>query len=114
MHSPAEFPEAATWGISTRRPWARWPAGRKRGLSLADVTEADNAAAERMVDAGMVEAKMTEITSRIFIEATVTTDSGEAVVTIRDSHTNIVRVTVNGETVLSKEEGTKRRRRRSP
>ena len=44
-------------------------AGRpEKGLeSLADVTEADNAAAERMVDAGMVEAKMTEITSRIFI-----------------------------------------------
>ena len=41
---------------------------------------------------------MTEITSRIFIEATVTTESGEAVVTIRDSHTNIVRITVNGET----------------
>ena len=49
---------------------------------------------------------MTEITSRIFIEATVTTESGEAVVTIRDSHTNIVRITVNGETVLSKEEET--------
>ena len=83
-------------------------AGRpEKGLeSLADVTEADNAAAERMVDAGMVEAKMTEITSRIFIEATVTTESGEAVVTIRDSHTNIVRITVNGETVLSKEEET--------
>ncbi len=93
------IPGSSHVGISTRRPWARWPAGRKRG-SLADVTEADNAAAERMVDAGMVEAKMTEITSRIFIEATVTTDSGEAVVTIRDSHTNIVRVTVNGETVL--------------
>lgn len=77
----------------------------KKGLeSLADVTEADNEAAEKMVAAGMVEAQMTEITSRIFIEASVETESGEAVVTIRDSHTNIVRIAVNGEVVFSGEE----------
>ena len=57
-----------------------------------------------MVAAGMVEAQMTEITSRIFIEASVETESGEAVVTIRDSHTNIVRIAVNGEVVFSGEE----------
>lgn len=77
----------------------------QKGLeSLADVTEADNEAAEKMVAAGMVEAQMTEITSRIFIEASVETESGEAVVTIRDSHTNIVRIAVNGEVVFSGEE----------
>ncbi|MBS6952103.1 MAG: serine dehydratase subunit alpha family protein [Enterocloster asparagiformis] len=77
----------------------------EKGLeSLADVTQADNEAAEKMVADGIVEAKMTEITSRIFIEASVETDSGEAVVTIRDSHTNIVRIAVNGEVVFSKEE----------
>ena len=77
----------------------------QKGLeSLADVTEADNEAAEKMVAAGMVEAQMTEITSRIFIEASVATESGEAVVTIRDSHTNIVRIAVNGEVVFSGEE----------
>lgn len=77
----------------------------KKGLeSLADVTEADNEAAEKMVAAGMVEAQMTEITSRIFIEASVETESGEAVVTIRESHTNIVRIAVNGEVVFSGEE----------
>lgn len=107
MRSPAVSLGAATWAISTLAALARWPDGPRRALrAWADVTEADNAAAERMVAAGMVEAKMTEITSRIFIEATVTTESGEAVVTIRDSHTNIVRITVNGETVLSKEEET--------
>ena len=52
----------------------------------------------------MVEAQMTEITSRIFIEASVEAESGEAVVTIRDSHTNIVRIAVNGEVVFSGEE----------
>ncbi len=77
----------------------------EKGLeSLADVTEADNEAAEKMVAAGMVEAQMTEITSRIFIEASVEAESGEAVVTIRDSHTNIVRIAVNGEVVFSGEE----------
>lgn len=77
----------------------------EKGLeSLADVTEADNEAAEKMVAAGMVEAQMTEITSRIFIEASMETESGEAVVTIRDSHTNIVRIAVNGEVVFSGEE----------
>lgn len=77
----------------------------EKGLeSLADVTEANNEAAEKMVAAGMVEAQMTEITSRIFIEASVETESGEAVVTIRDSHTNIVRIAVNGEVVFSGEE----------
>ncbi len=77
----------------------------EKGLeSLADVTEADNEAAEKMVAAGMVEAQMAEITSRIFIEASVETESGEAVVTIRDSHTNIVRIAVNGEVVFSGEE----------
>lgn len=77
----------------------------EKGLeSLADVTEADNEAAEKMVAAGMVEAQMSEITSRIFIEASVETESGEAVVTIRDSHTNIVRIAVNGEVVFSGEE----------
>lgn len=77
----------------------------EKGLeSLADVTQADNEAAEKMVADGIVEAKMTEITSRIFIEASVETDSGEAVVTIRDSHTNVVRIAVNGEVVFSKEE----------
>ena len=77
----------------------------EKGLeSLADVTEANNEAAEKMVAAGMVEAQMSEITSRIFIEASVETESGEAVVTIRDSHTNIVRIAVNGEVVFSGEE----------
>ena len=77
----------------------------EKGLeSLADVTEANNEAAEKMVAAGMVEAQMTEITSRIFIEASVETESGEVVVTIRDSHTNIVRIAVNGEVVFSGEE----------
>ena len=73
----------------------------QKGLeSLADVTEEDNRRAEEMVAAGLIEVHMTEITSRIFIEAAVETTEGQAIVTIRDSHTNIVRIVVNGEAVL--------------
>lgn len=81
-------------------------AGRpEQGLeSLSAVTEEDNRAAEQLVEAGMVEARMTEITSRIFIRAFVEAEDGEAVVTIRDSHTNIVNIRVNGKTIYTKEE----------
>ena len=72
--------------------------------SLADVTEADNAAAEKLVKDGKIVVKMSEITSRIFIEARVKTTAGEAVVRIRDAHTNIVRIEANGEVLLEKEE----------
>ena len=60
--------------------------------SLANVTEADNVAAEQLVKDGKIVVKMSEITSRIFIEARVKTTGGEAMVRIRDAHTNIVRI----------------------
>ena len=43
------------------------------------------------------------ITSRIFIEATVTGEDSEAVVTIQDAHTNITKITENGTVVFEKE-----------
>ena len=77
----------------------------EKGLeALADVTEADNITARAMVDAGKVTVSMSGISSRIFIEATVKTAGNTAVVTIRDSHTNITKITVNGETVLKTED----------
>ena len=73
----------------------------EKGLeALADVTEEDNLTARAMVDAGKVTVSMSGISSRIFIEATVKTAGDTAVVTIRDSHTNITKITVNSETVL--------------
>jgi len=75
-----------------------------KGLeALADVTEADNAEAHRLVDAGKIAVALSGITSRIFIEATVQTKSDTAVVTIRDSHTNITKITVNEKTVFEGE-----------
>lgn len=74
--------------------------------SLADVTKEDNDAAGQLVAEGKITVKMSEITSRIFIEAQVKTTGGEAMVRIRDAHTNIVRIEVNGQVVLEKEETT--------
>ena len=77
-----------------------------RGLEcLEGITQEQADNARRMVEAGMIEVSMSEITSRIFIEATVITDENTATVTIRDAHTNIVKITVDGETVFGKEEG---------
>ena len=81
---------------------------------LAGVTKEDNEKAEAMVKAGIVEASMTEVTSRIFIEASVEMEDGRAVVTIRDSHTNIVRIEVNGKVLLSKEESAGTQKKQEP
>lgn len=72
--------------------------------SLADVTAEDNDMAEQLVTEGKITVKMSEITSRIFIEAQVKTTGGEALVRIRDAHTNIVRIEANGRVLLEKEE----------
>ena len=76
----------------------------ERGLEcLEAITHKQARQAREMVEAGLIQVKMDEITSRIFIQAAVATDQGEACVTIRDAHTNIVRITENGETVYEKE-----------
>ena len=72
-----------------------------RGLECLDAVTPEQAEqAKKFVDAGQVQVEMSEITSRIFIEATVTTEEGSACVTIRDSHTNIVSIRENGRTVF--------------
>lgn len=82
--------------------------------SLADVTKEDNDAAGQLVAEGKITVKMSEITSRIFIEAQVKTTGGEAMVRIRDAHTNIVRIEVNGQVVLEKEEITESNAQEEP
>lgn len=72
-----------------------------KGLECLDgITPEQAQQAREMVEAGQIRVEMSEITSRIFIEATVTTDKGNACVTIRDAHTNIVNITENGVTVF--------------
>ena len=72
----------------------------QKGLeSLADVTPQDNEMAKDLVNKGKVTVRLSGIDSRIFMEATVKAESDEAVVTIRDSHTNITRIAVNGNVI---------------
>ena len=76
-----------------------------KGLeSLDGVKESDNLKAQEMIDAGIVEAKLSSITPDIYIEATVETDLDSCTVLIKGSHTNIVKITVNGKVIFEKEE----------
>ena len=76
----------------------------KKGLEcLEGIGKAEEEAAGEMIKAGMISVSMSSITSRIFIEATVTGETSEAVVTIQDAHTNITKITENGNVVFEKE-----------
>lgn len=86
---------AAALGVTAGNP--------EKGLeSLADVTEEDNRKAEKLVKEGRVKVKLSGISSDIFIEATVKTETDICVVTIKDTHTNIVKISLNGKTVFEK------------
>ena len=76
----------------------------KKGLEcLEGIGKAEEEAAGEMIKAGLISVSMSSITSRIFIEATVTGETSEAVVTIQDAHTNITKITENGTVVFEKE-----------
>ncbi len=92
---------AAALGVIAGKP-------EKELESLSDVTEEDNKKAEQLVKDGKIQVKMSGISSRIFIEAKVVTTQGEALVRIRDSHTNIVRMEVNEKVIFEKEESEKK------
>ncbi len=75
-----------------------------RGLeALAAVTPEDNLLAAKYVEEGRITVSLSGITSRIFIQAQLETSEGNAEVTIRDTHTNITRIVVNGEVLLETE-----------
>lgn len=87
---------AAALGAVAARP--------EKGLECLDgVTEEDNKKAETLVKEGRIRVHMTEISSRIFIKAEVITEGGRASVTIRDTHTGVTEIQVNGETIFHKE-----------
>lgn len=70
---------------------------------LAAVTDADNDKAREMVAEGRIKVRLGMISSRIYIEATVFNAEHRATVLIKDSHTNIVHVTVDGEDILARD-----------
>ncbi len=67
--------------------------------SLANITERDNERAAELVEAGRVEVAMDHVGSRITIDAAVVTEKDEVIVHIRDSHTGIVSIEKNKETI---------------
>ena len=76
-----------------------------KGLeSLANITPADNVCAQRLIDEGKITVALSGISSRIFMKATLETTESKVLLTIRDTHTNITKIVVNGETVLEAEE----------
>ena len=76
-----------------------------KGLeSLANVTPADNVRAQKLIDEGKITVGLSGISSRIFIEASLETTESKVILTIRDTHTNITKIVVNGEILLETEE----------
>ncbi len=75
--------------------------------SLADVVPEDTVKAQRLIEQGKVYITLHDISSRIFMEVVVKTALDEAIVTIRDAHTNITKIVVNGEEILEESEATK-------
>ena len=67
-------------------------------LSLSNVTKEDNQVAKKLIDDKKISISLSGITSKIYIKATLKTTEGSASVTIRNSHTNITKIEVNGKT----------------
>ncbi len=67
-------------------------------LSLSNVTKEDNQVAKKLIDDKKISISLSGITSKIYIKADLKTTEGSASVTIRNSHTNITKIEVNGKT----------------
>lgn len=77
----------------------------EKGLeSLADITPEDDEKAARLVEEGKVKAWMSQVDSRISIDATVKTATETCTVEIRDSHTHIVRICKDGKDIFREEQ----------
>lgn len=76
----------------------------EKGLeALAEVKPEDNERAQKLIDAGKVEVKLDHISSGIYMKAVVETEKDTAEVTVRDSHTHIEEIAVNGKTIFIEE-----------
>jgi L-cysteine desulfidase len=72
-------------------------------LCLEGIGDDDIRQAEALVRSGVIDVHMTEMTSRIHIEARLEGDHHRAEVVVKDAHTNIVRIREDGKTVFSAE-----------
>ena len=77
----------------------------EKGLeSLADIMPEDDEKAARLVEEGRVKAWMSQVDSRISIDATVKTATETCTVEIRDSHTHIVRICKDGKDIFREDQ----------
>lgn len=68
----------------------------EKGLeALSDITEKEEAEARELWNRNIINVKVGEVTSRIFIRTTVITSEKVVAVTIRDNHTNITEIRVD-------------------
>ncbi|WP_027454561.1 serine dehydratase subunit alpha family protein [Xylanibacter brevis] len=67
---------------------------------LDGVKPIHNRQARKIVSEGRIQVTMGDVSSRIYIHAVVTTDKGDASVTIEDTHINITEIVQNGKVVL--------------
>lgn len=82
-------------------------ADHSKGLEcLSSVTPADNKAAERMIAEGRINVLLSEVSSRIQIEATVRCGDESAEVIIWDAHTNITCIKHNGRIIKGSDSPT--------
>ena len=82
-------------------------ADHSKGLEcLSSVTPADNKAAERMIAEGRINVFLSEVSSRIHIEATVRCGDESAEVIIWDAHTNITCIKHNGRIIKGSDSPT--------
>lgn len=72
----------------------------KRLECLDGITDDDVLAAKELIDDGKIIVEMTEITSRIYIEATVNMPSHNATVIIEEAHTKVTSIKVDGKPVI--------------
>lgn len=87
----------------------------EKGLeSLAKVSPEDNKIAEELVKDGIVKVTLHEISSDIFIEARVKTLKDSCTVSIEESHTNIVKIIVNDETIFEKKVSKQKEKKELP
>ncbi|MCQ2259421.1 MAG: L-serine ammonia-lyase, iron-sulfur-dependent, subunit alpha [Bacteroidaceae bacterium] len=70
---------------------------------LEGITPSDNIIAEGLVKDGKVKVEMGEVSSRIYILAEIISSDNKVAILIRDSHTNIVRISVDNNIIFKKE-----------
>lgn len=72
--------------------------------SLKNVKEEDNVIAQKLIDGKKITVTLNSISSNIYIKTSIKTTKGSASVTIRNSHTNITKIEVDGKIVLETED----------